>query len=100
MAETLRTHRCAPRDRPSEEVRDGRRWSFGKPDFVPFITIVGHVLPSELDYVELGQRVALVHAEAVVSAVEFWHGSEFRVLHPAEVSPVVGAPSTEDEEGG
>lgn len=72
--------------RPSESIADGRRWSFGRHEFSTFITVMGVVIPSELDLVELGVRPAMAFTEQVANSVRHWYGDQFRVLHPAEHS--------------
>lgn len=70
------------RNRPSESLEDGRRWSDG-PEFATGFRMAT-VIPSEMDVMEVGVRVARCHAQ---KAAAWWEERQYQVmhvLHPAE----------------
>lgn len=69
--------------RPGEVLEDGRRWSFGEPEFSSAIAMMT-VTPSELDVMELGMRAARSYAEAWTDDVQRRAIRECRMLHPVE----------------
>lgn len=60
--------------RPSESIADGRRWSFGKHEFSTFILVMGVVIPSEMDLLELGPRPSMVFT-VLTSGLRWFEGS-------------------------
>lgn len=69
--------------RAHEELADGRRWSFGEPEFSTAISLV-HVTPSELDVLELGMRSARSYAEEFTHDLQSRMYREARMVHPVE----------------
>lgn len=65
---------------------DPRRWTNGQPEFAVAALILW-IEPSELDFVEVGHRVAVAHANGIADEWEKTTCQTYRVLHPADIRP-------------
>lgn len=69
------------------DLLDARRWTNSQPEFA-VAALIAYIEISELDLMEVGQRVAVAHANEIAEDWQRETCRTYRVVHPADMKRV------------